>query len=255
MVWSPRWVRGSAQIENGEIVLDGDRATTYAFGSPADSERMAFDLASLSRHIGDERAALGFARRWGLLWHGADDLGSGTCRESLHEWWVEAGVLNQVGVFYQTIVDSKRDGSTKPIRDFLHRSGGSGFPYLSPDTVHFDRDYIRAASLMLQGMINEGLNGGPNVNPQERTEKQRCWWGLEAIGPGEFRLAQFPPDLLSRAYSAFATLIGTNVETRFCPVCGKQFRARPRQGACCSTTCTNTARSRRYREQKQKARG
>lgn len=249
-----RWARGSAQVENGEIVVDEDRATAYGFESPAESERMAFDLASLSRRMGDETVVLTFARRWGLLWHGADDLGSGKCRESLHEWWVEASLLNQVGVFYQTIVDSKREGSVKPIQDFLRRSGGIGFPSLSPSSVQFDQDYIGIASVMLQGMINTGLNAGPNVIPQERTGKQRCWWGLEAIGPGDFRLAQFPPDLLSRAYSAFATLIGTNAETRFCPVCNKQFRPKPRQGACCSTTCTNTARSRRYRERKQKAR-
>jgi hypothetical protein len=246
-VWSPRWAKGAARVENGEIVLDEDRAIGYGFGSPEESERVAFDLAALSRHLGDETAVLRFARRWGLLWHGAEELGSGKCREPLHAWWVEATLLNQVGVFYQTLLDSRRHGSAKPIQDFLRRSGGIGFPSLSPASTHFDQDYIAAASVMLQNMINEGLNAGPNVNPQAGTGTRRCWWGLEAISPGEFRLAQFPPDLLSRAYSAFATLIGTSVETRFCPVCGKQFRPKSKRGVACCEAHQSTFRSWRKR--------
>ena len=68
---SPAWARGRARVEHGEIVLDGDRADRYGFERPEESERMAFDLAALS--YGDEKAAVSFAGRWGLLWHGADD--------------------------------------------------------------------------------------------------------------------------------------------------------------------------------------
>lgn len=248
MVLGTTWAKGRAWVENGEIVLDEDRATRYEFKSPEDSERMAFELAALPWHTRDEREAKGFVGRWGLLWHGAQDLGSGECREPLDDWWVEAGRLNFVGALYQTILNSKREGSAKPIQDLLRRWGGSGFPFLRPGSKTFDEDYITEASIVLANMINEGLFAGANEIPPSYKGKRPCRWGLATVGPGEFRLTQIPPDLLSRAYSAFAALIANNAETQFCPVCGKQFRPTPRQGPCCSSTCTSTARSRRYRE-------
>jgi predicted nucleic acid-binding Zn ribbon protein len=99
-------------------------------------------------------------------------------------------------------------------------------------------------------LINEGLNAGSNQDPQSTKGKRRTWWGLAAVGPGDFHLMQYPPDLLSRAYSAFAWLIANNVETRFCKVCHKQFPPTPRQkGDVCSERCGNTLRSRRRRGQ------
>ena len=130
-VLSSAWARGPARIENGESVMDEERAEVYAFGSPEDSERMALDLAALLRQGATERKAVGFADRYGLLWHGVDDLGSGECREPLQEWWIEADRLNLVGTLYQAIMDSKRDGSEKPVQNLLRRSS-IGFPSLRP---------------------------------------------------------------------------------------------------------------------------
>jgi hypothetical protein len=107
-VTSPEWARGPARIENGEIVLDEEKADVYSFESSEDSEGMAFELAALLRQRATERNAVGFANRYGLLWHGADDLGRGECREPLQEWWIEADRLNFVGALYQAIMDSKR---------------------------------------------------------------------------------------------------------------------------------------------------
>jgi hypothetical protein len=250
-VLSPVWARGRARVENGQIILDEARAEEYGFENPEASERMAFDLAALSRHqgdenLGDEKQVVSFVRRYGLLWHGADDLGSGECRESVQDWWVETGRLNFVGFFYQTLMESNRGGSAKPIQELIRRSGGIGFPSLSPSSKDFDQAYIWAASLILRDMINDGLNAGPNEIPPSRTGKQRCWWGLATVGPGEFRLAQYPPDLLSRAYAAFSVLIGNRVETRSCRVCGKLFRPKTRRSVACEEH-VDTYRSQRWR--------
>jgi hypothetical protein len=245
-VLSPKWVKGRARIENGEIVLDEERAEEYAFETPESSEQMAFDLAALSRQEATEGDAVRFAGRYGLLWHGADDVGGG-CREPLEEWWVEAGRLNLVGALYQAIVDSKREGSEKPVQNLLRRLGAIGFPSLRSESEHYAQNYITVASIMLQDMINDGLNAGPNQIPPSRTGKRRCWWGLAAVGPGEFRLAQYPPDLLSRAYSAFSTLIAHNVATRPCKVCGKLFRPKTQRSWACEEH-VSTYRSRRNRE-------
>jgi hypothetical protein len=246
-VLSPEWARGPARIENGEIVLDEEHAEVYWFESPEDSERMAFDLAALSRQGATERTAVGFADRYGLLWHGADDLGGGECREPLREWWIEAGRLNLVGALYQAIMDSRRDGSEKPVQNLLRRSAAIGFPFLRAEGEDYVKNYIAGASVILQDMINDGLNAGPNEIPPSRAGKRRCWWGLAAVGPGEFRLAQYPPDLLSRAYSAFAALIANNVPTRSCKVCGKLFRPKTRRSVACEEH-VSTNRSRRWRE-------
>lgn len=221
---SPVWAKGPAEIKNGEIILDEGRAEEYGYSTPEQSEQMTFDLAVIGAGGPDEKEVSTFVRRYGLLFHGANDLGSGECRESLQDWWTEAGRLNFVGAFYQTIQDAKNENSARPVQDFLRRHGAKGFPFLDPHSEHFVEDYISAASIRLQGMINEGLNEGSNEAPPTRQKKRRSWWGLAAVGPGEFRLTQYPPDLLTRAYSAFALLIATNTETEFCRVCGRQFR-------------------------------
>jgi hypothetical protein len=251
-VLSPAWAKGPARIENGEIALDEERAEVYKFKTPEDSERMAFDLAALSRQGSTESDAVGFAGRYGLLWHGADDLGSGECREPLQEWWIEAGRLNFVGALYQAIVDSKRDGSEKPVQSLLRRSAAIGFPSLRSESEGYVQSYIAGASVILQDIVNDGLYAGPNEILPSRTGKRRCWWGLAAVGPGEFRLAQYPPDLLSRAYSAFAAVIANNVATRSCKVCGKLFRPKTRRSVACDEH-VDTYRSRRWREDQETA--
>lgn len=233
-----RWMKGPAKVEGGEIVLDSDRAEPYEFLNPQASENMAFELAALPWHRRDEKEVVRFVRRYGLLSHGADDLERGENRESLEDWWREATALNFVGAFYQNLMDSKSSGSAKKVQEFL-RQFGYGFRFLKPEKVDFDQAYMVEASIMLANLINAGLQG-------RRTE-QRCVWGLNALGPGEFRLTQHPPDLISRAYAAFATLIATGAETRFCVVCGRQFRPKPRQGETCGDACASTHRGRRRR--------
>jgi hypothetical protein len=240
---SPAWARGRARVENGEIVLDEDRADRYGFETPEESERMAFDLAALP--YGDEKAAVSFAGRWGLLWHGADDLVGGKCQESLQDWWVEAGRLRFVVKMYLAIQDAKRKDSAKPVQDLIRSLGGVGFPSLSPKRENFIEDYIFGAGVILQGIVNDGLNAGSNEEPG-RNGGRRCWWGLEAVGPGEFKLAQFPPDLLSRAYSAFAHLIANRVEIRPCKVCQRPFHPPTKRSWACPDH-VNTLRSQRNR--------
>lgn len=238
------WVRGPAKIEDGEIVLDQGRAEKYEFLNPEASEKMAFELAVLPWHKRDEREIVSFVRRYGLLSHGAEDVKRGEYRESLEDWWREATSLHFIGAFYQTLMDSKKSGSTKKIRDFL-QPYGLEFRGRIPVDVDFDEACLVEASIMLSNFINAGMNG--------RRNEERCVWGLNAIGPGAFRLTQHPPDLISRAYAAFATLIANNAETRFCVVCGKQYRPKPRQGETCGEACASTNRGRKRRARQKQA--
>jgi hypothetical protein len=152
-----------------------------------------------------------------------------------------------VGAFYDALAKSKREDSAKPVQNFL-RKFGRGFPALPATHKDFDNLYMKSASVMIEELINDGLNAGPNRNPQSRQGKRRTWWGLKAVGPGDFALLQYPPDLVSRAYSAFAWLIANDVETRICEVCYKPFTPTPRQKSdACSQTCRNTLKSRKLR--------
>jgi hypothetical protein len=244
---SPAWAKGQAWIEDGEIVLDEKRARPYGFEDRDSSQRMAFDLAVLSKHPGDVQEVKSFVRRYGLLWHSWDDLRHGECRESLQDWWTEAGRLYFVGAFYDALTKSKRERSATPVQNFL-RQFGYGFPTLPPTHKDFDTLYMIGASKMIEDIINDGLNAGPNRDPQSRQGKRRTWWGLKVVGPGDFVLLQYPPDLVSRAYSAFAWLIANDVETRICEVCYKLFSPTPRQKSdVCSETCRNTLKSRKRR--------
>jgi hypothetical protein len=102
-----------------------------------------------------------------------------------------------VSLFHDAQMKSKRDGSVKPIQTLLRRSAAPGFPTLSPSSEDFHRNYVTLARILLQNIINDGLNAGPNEISPSSTGKRRCWWGLHAVGPGEFRLTEYPPDLLS----------------------------------------------------------
>lgn len=75
------WVRGPAHIVDNscEIVLDEDRIERYVLYQ---NTGLLFELAGLGD--GDKvQKALAFVRRYGLLWHGEEHLGSGEFRESL----------------------------------------------------------------------------------------------------------------------------------------------------------------------------
>jgi hypothetical protein len=64
------------------------------------------------------------------------------------------------------------------VQNFL-RQVCHGFPLLPPTHKNFDNLYMECASILIEWFINEGLDGGPNRNPQSRQGKRRTWWGLK----------------------------------------------------------------------------
>jgi hypothetical protein len=67
------WVRGRAHVADGEIILQTSEAKAYALGQ---LDNLPLDLASLDE--GDPQQIVAFVRRYGLLWHGPDELGKDT---------------------------------------------------------------------------------------------------------------------------------------------------------------------------------
>ena len=226
------WVRGRARIDDhsNEIILDEDRAERYVLYM---NSGLLFDLAELGD--GNEpQEALAFVRRYGLLWHGIADIGSGKCRESLEAWFGAIGYLRFAMALYQSLRESVRIGSTEPLRKFDR--------VLSDDIVKQLTDEIRlgVAHKVVVDMITSGLEEcrigiGPNViNSKD-------------FVPGKFAFSILPSNLLDAAWGKLAYLVSTRTEIVTCPGCGKFFSPESGKQKYCTKSCASTSRWRRWK--------
>lgn len=233
---SPYWVRGPARVHEDslEIVLDEDRAQPYYLHR---GEGLLFDLASLpdGDWVPNVQA---FARRYGLLWHGAPDLGSGKCKESLEDWFREAGYLRFAMGLYRSLRESVRVGSVEPLRKLE-------FEATWPQELvaqMTEEDFLRASHVTVSELINRGLEScfsgiGPNVE-------------LESVTPGEFSFSFLPSNLLGAAYAELAMLVGTSTEIKKCRGCRASFSPKSGKQKYCTPSCASTSRWRRWKEGK-----
>jgi hypothetical protein len=218
LVQQPEWAKGPARIEGQEVVLDESRAERYWFYESEQAELMAFDLAAMAfyRSGRDPQQAKAFVRRYGLLWHGADKLGSGECRETLDDWWLAAEKLSSVLYVSVGLGEAMREGSAAPIRRFFEGLGMG--PILEHVASRFDappdETYIMAATTIAARLLNQGLEGGR--------------WGMVTARPGELQLAYYPTSLVAAAYANIATLVAAKAEFKECPGCGRIFQ--PKSG-------------------------
>jgi predicted RNA-binding Zn-ribbon protein involved in translation (DUF1610 family) len=232
----PHWARGPARVVGDEVVLDEDRAEPYYIFEPTD---LLFDLADLGAgpHKRDPREAVSFVRRYGLLWHGAERLGSGQCREPLEKWWSEAGMLAVTGDLYMRLRDSLQAGSADPLRD-----SPVDFTSIFDSEAPSDEGLMGQASVFLAEAISMKL--------------ERCDLGvassvqLEVVprGPGIFLLSQNPPNLVSAAYAQLALAMVNRAPIQECPGCGRMFVPQSGKQKYHSPSCANTSRWRRWKE-------
>src|SRR3712207_6565140 len=115
-------MRGPARIADGEVILDDDRAEIYGIHERAD-DHIFIELAELAAGPGklDPRDVVSFVRRNGLLWHGAESIGTGECREPLTEWWNESWIMRSLLQVYVGLKHSLKVGSASPLREVLKR--------------------------------------------------------------------------------------------------------------------------------------
>jgi hypothetical protein len=231
---SPYWVRGPAHIDpdSVEIVLDEGRASTDYAG---DGEDLLFDLAGLGN--GDKaQNAVAFVRRYGLLWHGPEDLGSGECRESLEDWFYAVGTLQFTMALYKSFRD--HPGTGDPIHAL-------GLELALPEEIAnqaTEEDYLATAGTVVADLITRGLEG---CRPAVGFELQRR--DREHI-PGGFQFAFVPSNLLAAAYAELAMLVGTHAEIKECPGCGRLFTPESGKQKYHSKSCASTSRWRRWKE-------
>jgi hypothetical protein len=236
----PQWARGPARIVGDEVVLDEARAETYGIHERAE-DQIFFELADLawSRNNRDPRAISKFVRRNGLLWHGAKELGSGECRESLENWRHEARGMLLTLELLTDLRKSIRQDSADPLRRTLQEHADI-FEEVPMDAG--DQDLMDDVSLFLAELITRKL--------------ENCRMGLtssvdfatEPRGPGIFLLLNRPPDLLSAAYVHLAQFMANRTPMEECAGCGRVFIPRSGKQKYCQPSCTGMARWYRWKE-------
>jgi hypothetical protein len=234
----PHWARGSAHIDEGEIVLDESRAEKYFLFKPVDLLFEFADLTAPDPTNPDPQRAIAFARRYGLLWHGAEDLGNGQCREPLQKWWNESYDLAVVLDLYVRLTEAVEANSAEPLR-----TAASNFmDFIEGEPQDDDGYWMECASLVLAEIVS--------------TKLRDCKLGMasslgldvEPRSPITFLLAQHPHDLVEAAYANLAMAIVHRAPMRWCAGCGRMFAPRSGKQKYHSKSCANTSRWRRWNQ-------
>lgn len=235
----PQWVRGPARIVGEEIILDEDRAEPYGIHERA-NDHVFLELAEVGPDPSkvDPRNVVSFVRRNGLLWHGADSLGTGECREPLAEWWAESRMIGILQEVYVGLKDSIREGSASTLRSVYER-----FPEVSK-LAPLDAD-------------DEQLSEETSANLAEviTLKLEGCQLGLtssvyldtEVRGPGIFFVLQRPPNLLSAIYVHLAQFMANRAPIEECVGCGRMFIPESGKQKYCTKSCASTSRWRRWK--------
>jgi hypothetical protein len=236
----PQWVRGPARIVGDEVVLDENRAETYDIHERA-KDLVFLELAELAwgRNQVDPRAISSFVRKNGLLWHGAEELGSGECRESLEDWRYEALVMTLVLELWSDLRKSIRQDSADPLRRTLKKYQDifEEAPICAGDQELMDEVSINLAEVISTKLQNCGMGLSSSVDLDTGPQ-----------GPGIFLILSSPPDLLSAAYVHLAQFMANRAPIEECQGCGRVFIPLSGKQKYCRKSCASTARWHRWKQ-------
>jgi hypothetical protein len=236
------WVRGRAYVADGQIILEAGKAETYAFGQ---LDNLPLDLAMLDE--GDPQQIVAFVRRYGLLWHGPDELGNGTqeLRESVQDWRHVVALLGNTINFYVDLRKAKKDDP----RDTLRKSTSLLFAHAfmsglaaEENQQWTDDDYVNLGNELLSAWLDDKVRG--------------CALGVVPVAEQDVRshqaqvlLTYHPSDLETAAYTELAMLIANQRELRLCKGCGRWFLPTSSKNLYHEPNCSDKTRKRRQRQQ------
>ena len=217
------------------MILDEGRAESYYIFEPRD---LMFDLAGVAAGwmTRDPRGITAFVRRYGLLWHGAEHLSTGNCREPISSWWDEAGEMYWIMDLYARLKESVARGSADPLRGAI-----ADFALACEPKPVDDEGLMDCASLFLAEMVSRKLEG--------------CTLGIASSiqldvapnSPGIFLLSQRPPNLVAAAYVHLAQAMVSRAPMQNCPGCGRMFIPTSGKQKYHSKSCASTSRWRRWK--------
>jgi hypothetical protein len=239
----PLWARGPAKVIGDEVVLDEDRAEDYPMELTADSNDLVLQLARMAADWDnrDSRDIVTFVRRNGLLWHGARDLGTGGCRESLSEWWEEARLIAVLLSLYNELTKVAANKQAPLLRDALAELVSFYGVDVDAGDQDSDRELAEAGSLYLAEVLTER---------QESCDvgvTSSLGLALKIREPDYFLRAINPPDLLTAAYVALSDIIVNHAPMKECPGCGRMFVQESGKQKYCTKSCASTSRWRRWK--------
>jgi len=240
----PLWARGPARVIGDEVVLDESRAEEYPMEVTADSKDLVLQLAHMAADWDnrDPRDIVTFVRRNGLLWHGASDLGTGECRESLSEWWEEARLIGLLLSLYNDLVRATSNSPTHYLRDCIGELVGFYGAELDADDEDADEDLAEVASLYLAEALTERLEScGVGVTSS-------LGLALNIREPDYFLRAINAPDLVTAAYVTLSGIIVNYAPMMECLGCGRMFVQESGKQKYCTKSCASTSRWRRWKE-------
>jgi hypothetical protein len=113
----PEWVRGTARIDDNDIVLAANAVERYAINEAEHRETLLQDLAALSRP--HSQRAIDFVERHGLLWHGPEAFGNGECREPLDHWDAVAKRLHVFLRLFGFLETAQVGRNAQAVRNYL----------------------------------------------------------------------------------------------------------------------------------------
>jgi hypothetical protein len=226
-----------ARIEGDYIVLDEGRAEEYYLFEPTD---LMLDLAALAADPAhpDSHGALAFVRRYGLLWHGKEHLGSGRCREPLSDWWKESYALAVTADLNLRLKESVLSGSAESLRAGPVDSAA----FEDMGITDEDDDLIEFSSLLLAEIISMRLKGC------DLGISSSLGLDVHAREPLTFLLTHNPPDLLTAAYAQLAMAVVNRAPMQECLGCRKMFIPESGKQKYCTKGCASTSRWRRWKE-------
>lgn len=219
------------------MILDEGGAEKYDIYEPTG---LLFDLAKIAGdpYNRDPRDVAAFVRRYGLLWHGADRLGSGECRESLEDWWSASYNLAITADLYVRLKEAEFSGRAEPLLN-----GPIDYAAFSDERITGDDDSLKEfSSLLLAELISTKMEG--------------CSLGVSSTmgldvahrGPLSFGFAHNPPDLETSAYVQLAMFVVSRTAVQPCEGCGRLFAPESGKQKYHSKSCANTSRWRRWNE-------
>jgi hypothetical protein len=243
----PLWVRGPAEIDGDEIVLDAARAKPYSAFESEHYATLLPDLAALRNFELQDPVA--FARRHGLLWHGPEQVRAGECRESL-AWWGAVGEYLTIAIsLYAALKNGLDEDTAEPVRDHMWAYRDAGFFVGAiPDDKNECLEY---ASIQLAEMIARGLEGCAVTFVAASGLVRGDGKDRKKLGPaGDFRYVYQPPDLVGAAYKYLASLIVSKAEFRECKGCGRWFQPSHGRQTHHTKDCGNSKRQRELRQRR-----
>jgi hypothetical protein len=248
------WARGEAVIGGDEIVLDGRATEEYAAFGPEHSTELLFDLADLQNvtdfgtfpnlSVTDPQRARRFASRHGLLWHGAEHLGNGECRESLRAWISYGYTLGVCLSLYMTIQESFEEGSAEPVRGYLRMLRDAERWHRLP-LPNDDVELVEYASIQLAELVTRGM---ADCTPTFIAACSLVDDGTKLGNAGDFRFANDPGSLVGAAYYALARFISRKERFGNCEGCGRVFQVRHASQRFCEKKCATRKRQRELRQ-------